>query len=107
MVEKEPRKRGNFRVLLGQNACRLPPAANRGAIMAYDDDRNEMLLFAHETYTWDGINWTLKFFGRLIPPPVIFAMMAYDTVRQVMVLFGGGIKRMKRGNGMARVGTSV
>ncbi len=44
--------------------------------------------FLADTWTWNGTVWTQKIVANA-PPPRFGAAMVYDTVRQVVVLFGG------------------
>jgi len=67
--------------------------------MVYDSARQKTVLFGgensttthicnNETWEWDGINWTLK---SSVNKPTARAVhaMAYDTLRQKTILFGG------------------
>ena len=75
------------------------PTARAEASMAYDSQRNRMVLFGgilppptgvvNDTYEWDGSSWSL------IAPPTsapasLSQPMAYDSQRGVSVLYGGG-----------------
>ena len=74
------------------------PRANFG--MAYDEVRHASVLVAgaglgdgngvpqNDTWEWDGTNWTQKF-PDISPPVRSGPFVAYDSARQVVVLFGG------------------
>ncbi len=74
------------------------PSVRRRAAMAYDAARGECVLFGGggtginlflaDTWTWNGTTWTLKSTPSA-PSPRFGAAMAYDSVRQVVVMFGG------------------
>lgn len=75
----------------------LSPSARRAAAMAYDDERDEVVLFGGfnpglavfgDTWTWDGAAWELKTPLRS-PPPLYDAAMVYDEARGEVVMFGG------------------
>jgi hypothetical protein len=74
------------------------PTSRTGASMAFDAGRGEVVLFSggarqngqlgNETWIWDGSNWSLR------SPAVSLAArslaaLAYDAIRQQVVLFGG------------------
>jgi len=75
------------------------PSARHGAAMAYDSARGVTLLFGgstsgdgsvvNDTWEWDGTTWT-ELHPVVSPTPRIYSAMAFDPVRQRMVLFGGG-----------------
>lgn len=72
------------------------PSARSCVAMAYDDARQQVVLFGgrdvssnvlSDTWAWDGANWTrLASSG---PPARGCHAMAYDSVHQQVVLFGG------------------
>ena len=78
---------------------RRPPARANQA-MGYDSVRNRVVLFGGslyqtfygDTWEWDGAakTWTLR--STTGPSPRMFARMAFDEARGVMVLFGGQFK---------------
>src|SRR5215208_6399915 len=71
------------------------------ASMAYDDSRQRLVLFGGggvvgaswqrlvDTWEWNGAEWTQV--ADIGPLGRLGSCMAYDTVRQCMVLFGGGV----------------
>jgi hypothetical protein len=86
----------------GSNWTQLFPSQNPPALtnhaLVYDNARNEILLFGGqvnspgsafgETWVWDGTNWQKRFPANSPPPRYVHAM-AYDPIRQEVVLFGG------------------
>ncbi|HWL92733.1 MAG TPA: cellulase family glycosylhydrolase [Phycisphaerae bacterium] len=75
------------------------PSARAAHAMAYDRNRGVAVLYgglaefiadpsASETWTWDGGNWT-QVIPAASPGARVGHAMAYDTVRDVIVLFGG------------------
>jgi hypothetical protein len=74
------------------------PTPRSGHAMTYDAQRGVTLLFGGysasdnadlaETWTWDGTNWTLLA-PATSPSPRESVSLAYDSARQVSVLFGG------------------
>ncbi len=64
--------------------------------MAYDAARGIVLLFGGtggaggtaDTWTWDGATWT-PLYPLTSPPPRVGAVMAYDSVNERIVLYGG------------------
>lgn len=60
--------------------------------LAADDGHSNIVLFGSngDTWTWDGAKWTAQN-PTHAPSPRVGAVMAYDTVRRVVVLFGGGM----------------
>lgn len=75
------------------------PAARRGHTMVYDSARSRVVLFGGksgvspypllaDTWEWDGTNWTPRL-SALFPPARTEHSMAYDSVRQRCVVFGG------------------
>ncbi len=79
-------------------ALRLPPARSF-ASLAFDQVRNELVLFGGQdaayrvlgdTWTWDGVSpsWTQRA-RDTAPPPRLDASMTYDSARREIVLFGG------------------
>ena len=75
------------------------PAARAEAAMAYDTKRRRIVLFGGysrsngvtkrlgDTWEWDGRRWTRA--GDSGPTPRNGAAMAYDPIREVVILFGG------------------
>jgi hypothetical protein len=68
-----------------------------GSAMAFDPNRNEVVLFGgrqyfnngvSETYAWNGNNWT-NISPSMSPSGRAYHMMATDTARSKIVLFGG------------------
>lgn len=76
------------------------PSGRDGAGMVYDAACAETVLFggetvvntvfSNETWTWNGVDWTLKTPPNSPPARVSFAM-AYDPIRGETVLFGGAV----------------
>jgi hypothetical protein len=75
-----------------------PPKGTNSPSLAYDVASDQLVLFGgydtslqartHETYTWDGSDWTHR--TPLGQPPVRQAAgMAYDPTLEKLVLFGG------------------
>src|SRR5207253_2882755 len=76
------------------------PPARFAASMAYDTAIGKAILFGggyvnhgnsayyNDTWTWDGTTWA-KLRLQTSPSPRREAMMTYDPVRNVVVLFGG------------------
>jgi hypothetical protein len=74
------------------------PAAREEQTMIFDASLNRVVLFGGvdsdtntlfgDTWTYDGVNW-LNSTPSVSPSPRYRAAMAYDTVRQRTVLFGG------------------
>jgi hypothetical protein len=73
------------------------PAGRSFHAMAYDADRNEVVLFGGivnnsevlgDTWVWDGINWTQKSPPQS-PSPRYGHAMSFDAARHEVVLFGG------------------
>ncbi|MFO0973993.1 MAG: kelch repeat-containing protein [Phycisphaerae bacterium] len=59
--------------------------------MVFDRLRGVILMFSEsqgQTWEWDGATWTLR--STTGPAPRMWSRMAYDTLRNVAVLFGGG-----------------
>lgn len=75
----------------------LSPPARYEAAMAFDETRDEMVLFGgwntalgtlSDTWTWDGQTWAPEVV--LDGPPALEEhMMAYDAARREIVLYGG------------------
>lgn len=73
------------------------PNSDCGAVMTYDDARQQVILITSvfgsapdKTYTWDGLNWTLQAPATALPQRYRFEeMLAYDSLRQKTVQFGG------------------
>ena len=76
------------------------PATRHGAAMMADPARSNVVLFGglcldvtqsgfrSDTLTWDGTNWNPRTPAHK-PPARAFSMMAYDALRQKVVMFGG------------------
>ena len=73
------------------------PSARNGASMAYDEQRDVIVLFggdnasgvrSDETWEWSGGAWSLMTPAHS-PPAVTLGSMTYDTLRGVCVYFGG------------------
>ena len=74
-----------------------PPAARRGAAIAYDSIRKRVVLFGgvgpanaryDDTWEWDGTAWSRQ--DPLVSPPARFGgAMAFDPTTGRIVLFGG------------------
>lgn len=72
------------------------PSARTGAVMAYDANHTQWVLFGgktkneynNETWTFDGTAWTKQSPGTS-PPGRSRAMMAYDSHNHNVLLFGG------------------
>ncbi|TMD24791.1 MAG: hypothetical protein E6I99_01345 [Chloroflexi bacterium] len=59
------------------------------AIMAHEDSRSDVLMVEQDgTWTWTGSNWTRQH-PSAMPPFQLFCSLAYDAVRDRVVLFGG------------------
>ena len=74
------------------------PSGRQGGGMAYDPLHHEMVLFGgstardgtgvvNQTWTWNGSKWSLA--NSSGPSPRFNLSMAYDSLRQCVVLFGG------------------
>ena len=74
------------------------PSARTGAGMAFDSTRNRVVLFGGhdsnsgqrmaDTWQWDGANW-VQLTPSVSPYARLWHAMAYDPVRDRIVLFGG------------------
>jgi len=72
------------------------PGGRDGASLAYDEARQEAVLFGGynliallgDTWSFNGIDWTLRN-PTQSPPPRAGASMAYDPDRNLTILFGG------------------
>ena len=76
-----------------------PPARDRAAI-AYDDALGKIVMFGgwnpvvggaaklHDTWTWDGSNWT-QIFTATVPSKRGSAVMDYDPNTRHLIMFGG------------------
>jgi hypothetical protein len=100
----------------------MGPPARRNHAMAYDDSRQRLVLFGGynnsispaiyfgDTWEWDGTEWTQV--ADIGPAARVNHALAYDTVRQQVVLFGGENPRIApplrtsttRGSGTAQNG---
>lgn len=79
-----------------------PPSKRFGHAMVYDSARQRVVLFggeaefegvnqaASDTWEWDGLNWTRRFTPNS-PPARVYHAMAFDSARNVVVLFGGSV----------------
>lgn len=68
------------------------PSPRNGAAMAYDQDRNRVVLFggpgpSNETWEWDGHGWAQLQAGDV--PGRFNPVMVYDAARHEVVRFGG------------------
>lgn len=76
------------------------PSARWTAGMAYDENRQRMVLFGGvtdiygsglgDTWEWDGTDWTQIITSHQPSPRGVHGQIAYDPVRQRVILFGGG-----------------
>jgi hypothetical protein len=79
----------------------ISPTPRADAGMAYDADRNTLILFGgqadmggdfweplNEMWVWDGMNW-MQQFPATLPPARWGANIVYDRARKSIVLFGG------------------
>jgi len=74
------------------------PPARAAHAMVYDSKRNRIVLFGgrtghtktdlNDTWTWNGFDWT-QVTTNDAPSPRSYSAMAYDSVRDRIVLFGG------------------
>jgi hypothetical protein len=75
------------------------PSPRVGAAMAYDEDRQRVVLFGgfanssylDDTWEWDGTDWTLVQPASR-PPGMSMHSMTYDSVRRHTVLCGSGTR---------------
>lgn len=75
----------------------LAPQARLGACMAYDEARQQVVLFGgtsgnilfNDTWAWDGAQW-LPQTASTVPPARAWASMIYSRISQQVVLLGGG-----------------
>ncbi|MFO0840023.1 MAG: hypothetical protein U1D55_16065 [Phycisphaerae bacterium] len=76
----------------------LGPSSRVGAAMAFDAERNEIVLFGGgsaafpnpplgDTWTWNGVTWSQK--SVTAPPARVSPGMVFDSARGKIVLFGG------------------
>jgi hypothetical protein len=81
-----------------QSGSPAPPAARSAADIVYDSAHHELVLFGgstiegrftNETWTWDGKYWTLHRTSPSVLAPRDQAVMAYDQVHRVTVMYGG------------------
>ncbi len=68
------------------------PGPRAGAVMAYDELRNETILYGGDpndtsTWAWDGVNWRVAGSG---PPARNDAAMTWFGANNTLVMFGGG-----------------
>jgi hypothetical protein len=69
------------------------PSARNGHAMAYDSQRDRMVMFGNflfisDTWEWDGANWSQASPANA-PPSRSLPGMAFDSLRARVVLFGG------------------
>src|SRR5579864_6849581 len=81
-----------------QTGSLVPPAPRSAADIVYDSAHHELVLFGgstiggrftNETWTWDGKYWTLHPTTPTVLSPRDQAVMAYDQVHHVTVMYGG------------------
>jgi MYXO-CTERM domain-containing protein len=83
------------------------PPARYGCTMVYDIERSKIVMFGGmnwnssnflfgDTWEWDGTNWAEQAVT-ISPSARAYAPMAYDSVRQKTVLFGGSTDRYNFG----------
>jgi hypothetical protein len=81
-----------------QTGSKVPPAARSAADVVYDSAHRELVLFggstidgrfSNETWTWDGQFWTLHRTSPTVLAPRDEAVMAYDQVHHLTVMYGG------------------
>lgn len=74
------------------------PSPRNSHSMAYDSQRGVVVLFggdlfngttSSETWEWNGSTWTQRAVGGPAPSPRYYHAMAYDSMREKTVLFGG------------------
>jgi len=53
-----------------------------------DANNNQVQVYANDTWDWDGTNWT-KVNSALVPPARENAAIAFDPIRNELVMFGG------------------
>ncbi len=80
------------------DSLQIPSATNRYGV-AYDARRERLVIFGGErddfsvltrnTWAWDGTDWFLINGSKPVPRERASTFMAYDPVRDAMVLFGG------------------
>jgi hypothetical protein len=82
-----------------QRTSSLSPPRLAGFALFYDASRHLTMLFGghdaaygfhNETWEWSGSDWTRRAPPPPLPEPRSLVGMAYDPVRSVGVLFGGG-----------------
>ncbi|HEX5216125.1 MAG TPA: kelch repeat-containing protein [Vicinamibacterales bacterium] len=83
----------------------ISPSARDDHAMAYDPARNRVILFGGrngagnalgDTWLWNGSSWTDVTATANGPSARFGSVMAYDAVRQTVVLFGGDTGAQKR-----------
>jgi hypothetical protein len=91
-----------------QTGSPAPPMARSAADVVYDSAHHELVLFggstidgrfSNETWTWDGKYWTLHRTSPTVLAPRDQAVMAYDQVRHVTVMYGGMALEVPGGKG--------
>jgi hypothetical protein len=72
------------------------PSARSAAVSGFDNITGKVVLFgglanvsSHNTWTWDGVNWT-KQAPALQPPPFYNGATAYDPGLRLLIAFGSG-----------------
>ncbi|HEY0255076.1 MAG TPA: kelch repeat-containing protein, partial [Kofleriaceae bacterium] len=75
------------------------PSARSDAAMTYDRDRQRTVMFGGadsstgdalgDTWEWDGASWH-ELHPAHVPPPRVYAQLAYDPIAKQSVLAGGG-----------------
>ena len=89
------------------------PSPREAHAMAYDERRSRVVLFGGvsaagsalgDIWEWDGSNWTeVTPSSGASPRPRFGARMAYDPIRQAVLLFGGGdVETLSRFNDLWR-----
>lgn len=78
-----------------------PPAARFGASLVYDELNKRLLLFGgqvndavyfNDLWAWDGSTWSRVAAKGTPPTPRALTAMAFDSARNIVVLFGGDNK---------------
>ncbi|MFZ4430540.1 MAG: Kelch repeat-containing protein, partial [Phycisphaerales bacterium] len=92
----EPRDTWSWNGTAWQVLSTTGPAARRQYAMAYDSARGQVVMYGgvsdastsviRETWLWNGSSWTQSAVG---PVGAQFCSLAFDSIRQVIVHFGG------------------
>jgi hypothetical protein len=82
------------------------PAATWQAAMTWDEGRDQVVVYGvgagrDELWTFDGVAWTARAPAGPTPGVRVDAGIAYDRVRDVVVLFGGGSAETWEWDGVA------